>query len=113
MASPFIKVPNGENIAGIHKRNVWDVQGPASYVNGVGIPVYPQNVTVKSIISLDVMGGNAASQLYTAKPTTPVPTAGTAIGPAYLRIYVQATGAEVANATNLSAAIFRFEAIGK
>jgi hypothetical protein len=113
MASPFIKVPNGENIAGIHKRNIWDVTGPASYVNGVGFPVSPVNVGLKQILAIDFMGGNAAAQAYSPKPITPVPAGGNPVAVSYVRVYVQSTGAEVANATNLSAVIFRFEAIGK
>jgi hypothetical protein len=114
MASPFVKVPNGENVAGLHKRNIWDVTGPTSYVNGTGFAVYPQNVGLKSILALDFMAGNATAQAYTCKPITPTaPVLAGQPPPSYVRVYVQSTGAEVANATNLSTSTFRFEAIGK
>jgi hypothetical protein len=108
VASPFIRVNNGENVAGRHKRNFWDVQGPASYVNGTGIRVDPAIVGLKSIINLDPSGMNSAGLTWYAVALTPA----TAAGPAYLRIMVRSTGAEVANGVNLSAAIFRFEAVG-
>lgn len=108
MASPFIRVNNGENIAGKHRRPFWDVQGPASYINGTGIAVSPANVGMKQIITLDPAGTNAAGLTWSLRCVNPT----TIGGPAYLRAFVQATGLEVANAVNLSAGIFRFEAIG-
>jgi hypothetical protein len=108
MASPFQRILNGENIAGKHRRNVWRVVGPASYVNGTGIRVDPAAVGMKVIFSLDPLGCNAAGLTWALRPIDPT----TVTGPAFLRAFVQATGAEVANGVNLSTAIYTFEAIG-
>jgi hypothetical protein len=109
MANPVVLVRNGENISGKHRRNFFDLTGPASYVNGTGVAIAPAVVGMKTIITLDFTSSNAAGLAWVGRPVIPA-TGGNQ--PSFVRFYVQATGAEVANAVNLSTGIFRFEAAG-
>ena len=105
---PGYPMPVGEK----YKVNA-DYLGPASYVNGTGDKVSAQGsgMTLGGLDKLDgsgsVSGTYFTRTFYPAAATTASTAQPGANAYVYVRWYVLSSGAEVTNATNLSAEIVR------
>lgn len=93
---------------------VFDHQGPASYNNTGTFATSGETITAISLGfgGLDTLGasGLSASGLYTAMVFLVNAGNANAVKSAVIHWFVQATGAEVANAVNLSGEVIRFTA---
>jgi hypothetical protein len=95
--------PLGENFI-----SVADVAGPASYQQGARPVISANTFAMQTVRFVNGMGLSQSGTYYARTVSIPGP-AKTSVA---VRYFVTATGAEVANGTNLSGEIFRFEAIG-
>lgn len=103
------RFPQSPQNVGVRKHFIGDFIGPASYVNGTGIQVNAIDFLFNRQIEYMHIS-NSQDLVHQAKVIYDKS------GPQasfYIKFFVIATGAEVANAVDLSTKTFRIEAWGK
>jgi hypothetical protein len=94
---------------GTRKHFIGDFIGPASYVNGTGVQINAGDFLFNRSIGIMHIS-NSQDLLYAAKVIYDKSGSQASF---YVKFYVIATGAEVANGVDLSGKTFRIEAWGK
>lgn len=103
-------LPGYETTIGNKKYAILDHTGPSSYVNPGGETMKGFGLNWGGFDNVNI--GNSLSGTYSGKFTPTGTPRGQAFQTGVMRFYVNSTGAEVANAVDLSGELFRIECVG-